>query len=187
MGLSIPSVQARYLYQQPTVSIPTVTGTPTGPTAAVNRDQEIVYVHTGPGRDYPVIGLLVMGQKVVVRGIDRGGEWLQIVYIGVPGGLGWVYKVLLSSPGDDLPVIEAPPMPAPKSTPTLDPTLAARYVVNSAPTQLPTYTPPARIALPTFASSTASSPVEKLPMGFIIIGLAVVGLFGTMLTLLRGR
>lgn len=186
-SLGIPSAQAGYLFQQPTVSIPTVTGTPTGPTATVNRDQDIVYVHTGPGRDYPVIGLLVMGQKVVVYGVDRGGEWLQVMYMGVPGNNGWVYKSLMSVSADDLPAVESPPMPAPKATPTLDPTVAARYGVNLPPTQLPTFTPPAPVQVPTFAPNTVSSPVEKLPMGFVIIGLAVVGLFGTMLTLLRGR
>lgn len=181
------TVKASRLAQQPTVDIPTVTGTKSGPVAAVNLDQDSIHVRGGPGENYPVIGLLVAGQKVPALAQSTGGDWIQIVYLGVPGSLGWVHKNLINITGGALQVITPPPTPVPQMTPTLEPTLAARYLVVASPTNLPTFTPAPPIAIPTFASTTPVSVISRFPVGFIIIGLAVVGFFGTMITLLRGR
>ena len=51
--------------QQPTVSIPTVTGTATGPIAVVHSEpEEQINVRSGPGLDYPKIGVLLNRQQV---------------------------------------------------------------------------------------------------------------------------
>jgi hypothetical protein len=172
--------------QQPTVAIPTVTGTPQGPLATVPMDQTIVYVYTGPGPDYPVIGVLVAGQQVPARSVTRGGEWLEIVYLGVPENTGWVYRRLVIMT-DELPVVTPPPTPTPRVTPTLNPTLAAEFLAKTPATPLLTFTAPPALILPTFAPETSAMDAVGLPMGFLIIGLAVVGIFGAMITLLRGR
>ncbi len=173
--------------QQPTGSIPTVTGTPEGATVKVFENQMVVNVHTGPGRDYPVIGILVAGQTVPAFGMDQDGNWVEIVYMGVPGSTGWVAKSLVDLKGD-LPVVTPPPTPTPHVTPTLDPTLAARYAQPIVvPTRLPTYTVPAPLAVPTFSGRSISLSGGNLPIGFLIIGLAVLGLIGTLLSFLRGR
>jgi hypothetical protein len=183
MSFGIRPVRA----QQPTGSIPTVTGTPEGATVKVFENQMIVNVHTGPGRDYPVIGLLVAGQKVPALGMDQDGNWVEIVYMGVPGSTGWVAKSLVDLKGD-LVVVTPPATPTPHVTPTLDPTLAARFVQPIvAPTRLPTYTVPAPLIVPTFSGRSISASGGNIPIGFLIIGLAVLGLIGTLLSVLLGR
>ncbi len=172
------------LAQQPTVSIPTVTGTPTGPLITVPQDQVFIYVRSGPGQEFPQIGILVTGQKVPALGIS--GDYIQIVYLGVPGNVGWVHRSLVILK-DLLPQIVSPPTPTLRVTPTLDPTLAAEYVVEKPPTSLPTFTPPAPLVLPTYAEGSSSLVGSSLPAGFLIIGLAVLGLFGVIITFLRGR
>ena len=53
-------VQASSSYQQPTVAIPTVTGTPKGPIAIVYSDpEEQINVRSGPDVFYPKVGVLI--------------------------------------------------------------------------------------------------------------------------------
>ena len=53
-------VQASGSYQQPTVSIPTVTGTAKGPIAIVYSDPEDqINVRSGPDVFYPKVGVLI--------------------------------------------------------------------------------------------------------------------------------
>jgi hypothetical protein len=174
--------------QHPTLSIPTVTGTPSGPIAAVYFNLVQIPVLAGPGQNFPQVGLLVAGQKVPALGASPGGEWVMIAYPGVPSGIGWVYGSLV---GVDKPLemVTPPATPTPRVTPTLNPTLEAQmagFVVT--PTRLPTFTPAAPQPAPTFeAPGIGGLEPGAIPIGFIIIGLAVLGLFGTMLTFLRGR
>jgi hypothetical protein len=170
--------------QQPTVAVPTVTGTPPGPIAFVNQDQEMINVHNGPGPNYPVIGILVAGEQAPALGIS--GEWIEIIYWGTPDNSGWVLKSLVSLKGVP-PEITPQPTPISKVTPTLNPTLAANYAVTVVPTILPTFTPPGPLAVPNFSPANIRISTQNLPIGFVIIGLAVIGLFGTLISLLRGR
>jgi uncharacterized protein YraI len=179
------SVRAERLAQQPTVDIPTVTSSPSGAYAIVNSDQEQINVRSGPGTEYPIVGVLVAGQQVNVRGRSVGGSWVVIVYPGVPGGTAWVYAPLVTVYGN-LPIVEPPPTPTPATTPTIDPTLAAQFIVEIPPTRLPTYTPPPPLAIPTFVEPTQESAMP-VPVGFIISGVGVLGFFGLLLSLFRGR
>ncbi|RPI33417.1 MAG: SH3 domain-containing protein [Chloroflexota bacterium] len=182
-----PDQTNRSVYaQQPTVAVPTVTSTPLGPIASVRLDQTQINVRSGPGQDYPIIGILVAGQRVPAVGASQGGEWVQIVYLGVPGGMAWVHSSLVDL-SKELPVVTPPATPTPRVTATLDPTLAARYIVVVPPTQLPTFTVPPPLIVPTFSATEPAIPIGRLPVGFLIIGLGVVGLFGIMLSFLRGR
>ena len=81
--------------QQPTGVIPTVTGTPSGPIATVNSDNAQINVRSGPNTFYPEVGILVAGQQVVAIGRTPGGDWIQIVYPGVPEGVAWIYSGLV--------------------------------------------------------------------------------------------
>lgn len=171
--------------QQPTVAIPTVTGTPTGPIVTVNTDQEQINVRSGPSTDYPQVGVLVAGQQVPAIGRSPGGEWIQISYPGVPGGIAWVYAFLVSSPTSNIPIVEPPPTPTPLTTPTTDPTLAAQFNIEVTPTRLPTYTPPPPLVIPTFVEENSSPISSAIPMGFLIISLVVMGIFGSLISFLR--
>jgi hypothetical protein len=172
--------------QQPTVAIPTVTSSPRGPTITVNADQDQINVRSGPSTDYPIIGVLVAGQTVPALGRSVGGDWVKISYPGVEGGVAWVYAYLVTVNGA-LSIVEPPPTPTPRVTPTIDPTLAAQFLVEIPPTRLPTFTAPPPLVIPTIAASQVTNGRSILPMGFIIIGMAVVGLFGIFISVLRGR
>lgn len=166
--------------QQPTGSIPTVTGTPTGPTGTIKVGQDgTINVRNGPSMFNDQIGVVLPGQVVYVKGKTIGGDWLLIDYPGVPGGQGWVWSLYMDVKGGELPVVEVPPTPAPKVTATIDPTLAAQFVITPNATSLPTFTQPAPLNIPTFSTGAASS--GKIPIGLVIISLiglgAIIGLF----------
>ena len=78
--------------QQPTGSIPTVTGTPKGPTAKIRigLTEDRVNVRSGPSVLYPEIGVILLGAEVPVVGKSAGGDWLVVEYPGVQRGIGWV-------------------------------------------------------------------------------------------------
>jgi hypothetical protein len=182
------TVRSYALAQQPTVSIPTVTSSPFGPMVTVNQDQEQINVRAGPSTtDYPVVGVLQQGEKVPALGRSAGGDWIKIVYPTVEGGVAWVYAYLVAVSGGELPIVEPPPTSTPKVTPTLDPTLAAQLIIDIAPTRMPTFTQPGPVEIPTYTQAPEINVAGGLPMGFIIIGLAVVGLFGLLVSLFRGR
>jgi hypothetical protein len=81
-------------------------------------------------------------------------------------------------------VVEPPPTPTPLYTPTIDPTLAAQFIVTNAPTRLPTYTPPPPLAIPTFQSAPAGV-ASKLPMGLLIIITIAMGVFLGLVSLFQ--
>lgn len=182
----ISPVHAVGLKQQPTVSMPTVTSSPGGSTAVVNSDQDQINVRSGPDTSYPAIGVLVAGQQIPALGRSAGGNWVQIAYPGAVEGVGWVYSYLITIKGN-LPIVEPPPTPTPRVTPTINPTLAAQFVVEIQPTRLPTFTAPAPLNVPTYTAEPAVKSAVGVPMGFLIIGLGVVGIFGLIISFLSGR
>lgn len=177
--------------QQPTGSIPTVTGTPMGAIVALYLDearpQEVVYA--GPSSYlYPRVGLILAGQELPAYGYSDDQSWIQIYYPGVPGSVAWVYapyvKVVKLGP---MPKISAPPTPTPATTPIvdIDPTLMAAFTTPIVPTRLPTFTAPAPLAIATFSNDQIN--VNRIPMGFLIFAFGFVGAFGALISFLRGR
>ncbi len=187
-SMLIPAKQ-EVLAQVPTVNIATVTSTPTGPIITVrgDADQTQINVRSGPGTSYDKVGILMVGQHAVAKGKSTGGLWLEIDYPGVPGSVAWVYSSLVDISAGSLPIIEPPPMPTPLVTMTIDPTLAAQFVVTSEATRLPTFTPPAPLVIPTFESASSGGITAGLPMGMVILGLAVLGIFVGLFSLAQGR
>lgn len=182
-----PSVFA----QQPTGSVPTVTGTPSGAIVAMFLDeshpQEDVYA--GPNSyQYPAIGVLLAGQEAPAYGYSEDKNWIQIYYAGVPNSVAWVYapyvKIIKIGP---LPVLKAPPIPTLISKPTsnIDPTLAAAFDTPVNATRLPTFTPPPPLIIATFLQDQSTT--VRLPMGLLIFGLGFVGALGALISFLRGR
>jgi hypothetical protein len=171
--------------QQPTGSIPTVTGTPLGPQIMVYRNNPIIGVYSGPSSyNYQQIGILMALEKAPALGYSADKNWIEIVYQGVPDGKGWIYGPLVSLSPGSLPVLLSPPTATPQTTATLNPTYVAAFGVQLAPTRLPTFTAPAPIKIPTFAADTGS--VSKIPFGFVILGLALIGILGAIISFLRG-
>ena len=173
--------------QQPTGSIPTVTGTPAGMIVSVNLDIETVEVYSGPSSYlYPAVGVLLKGQEIPALGISKDENYIQVYYPGVPGSVAWVYGPYVTIiRNGSLPRVDAPPTPTPASTPTIDPTLAAAFIAPVTATRLPTYTAPAPLVIATFIDDSTN--VNRVPVGLLILGLGFIGGFGTLLSFLRGR
>jgi hypothetical protein len=189
LGLFNPA-QPSVLAQQPTGSIPTVTGTPSGPIIRVDPSlTEGIKVYAGPSQyDYPAIGYLLGNETAPALGRAKDKEdWIQIYYAGVPGSRGWVWALQVGlSPGALLPIIDIPPTPTPFSTPTINPTLEAAFVGQLTATRLPTFTPPPPLELPVFQDDTANQN-RGIPTGLLILGLGVFGFLGAVISYLRGR
>ncbi|NJC98140.1 MAG: hypothetical protein FIB03_17695 [Anaerolineae bacterium] len=189
IGFFQPS-QPVVLAQQPTGSVPTVTGTPEGPTVKVDPFNQLVRVYAGPSSfDYPAIGVLLANETAPALGRARDRvEWIQIYYPGVPGSIGWVYGPYVGlSPGAFLPLIDIPPTPTPFSTPTINPTLEAVFIGEQTPSRLQTFTPPAApLEVPSFAEPSATGN-PGVPAGLIILSLGLFGFFGAVISYLRGR
>ena len=181
---SSTGVQAAPIEQQPTVSIPTVTGTPSGPSIFV---PEQVNVRSGPGTNYEQLGILVQGSTAPAIGRSPGGEWIMVVYAGGPDGVGWVYTrlVRLDAGQSTIPIVEPPPTPTSQVTSTIDPTLAAQFNITGVPTRLPTFTPAEPIVQATFEPVTISEG-SRIPPILPIAGLLLVGMFGLVISFLRG-
>jgi uncharacterized protein YraI len=186
MACYVP-VRSSVFAQQPTGSIPTVTGTPQGVVVALYLDIPLESVYAGPSSYlYPPIGVLLAGQEAPAYGRSEDGNWIQIYYPGVPGSVAWVYAPYVTiKKNGDLPIIPAPPTPTPASTPTIDPTLAAAFIAPSTPTRLPTYTAPAPLDIPTFSEESSSA--SRLPIGLLILGFGFIGGLGVLISFLRGR
>jgi hypothetical protein len=179
------SAQASGSNQQPTVSIPTVTGTPKGPIAIVYSDPEDqINVRSGPDVFYPKVGVLINRQEVPALARTEGGTWVKIVYPGVPEGVAWVYAPYVRVTGE-LPVVPKPPTPTPETTPTIDPTLAAQFISEIPATRKPTFTPAPPLIIPTYEIVPINPGTGGLPSGFIILGLVSIGLFGLIVSFLR--
>lgn len=175
--------------QQPTGSVPTVTGTPPGPTIRVDPSLDIIDVYAGPSSfDYPRIGVLLKNETAPALGRARDRlEWIQIYYPGVPGSTGWVYGLYVKlSPGAFLPLLDIPATPTPISTPTINPTLEAAFIGQQTPTRLPTFTPAPALELPSFNEPTSANN-PGVPAGLLILSLALFGFFGAVISYLRGR
>ena len=175
--------------QQPTGSVPTVTGTPSGPSVTVDPFNDVIKVYAGPSSfDYPAIGILLANETAPALGRARDRlEWIQVYYPGVHGSRGWVYGPYVKlSPGAFLPLLDIPPTPTPISTPTIDPTLEAAFIGQQTPTRLPTFTPPPPLELPQFDDQNTTA-TPGIPAGLLILSLGLFGFFGAVISYLRGR
>lgn len=182
-------VQAVSEYQLPTGSIPTVTGTVSGPIVRINASQneEFINLRSGPNSIFPKVGVLLVGQELPALGKSAGGEWVQVVYPGVEGGKAWVYAQYVDISAGVLPIIEPPPTPTPKFTATINPTLAAQFAVTIEPTRLPTFTEPAPLQIPTFEDRSVNSVAGGVPMGLVIMVLGIIGVLLSAFSFLQRR
>jgi hypothetical protein len=189
-GLFSP-ITPRAFAQQPTGSVPTVTGTAEGPIVRVDPSIKTqIRVWAGPSSlgEYPAIGVLLANETAPALARAKGKpQWIQIYYPGVPGSVGWVWSIYLIDLRADLPVVEVPATPTPLATPTINPTLVAAFIGQQTPTRLPTFTPPPPIELPQFTDTASNSQNTGVPTGLLILTLGLFGFFGVVLSYLRGR
>ena len=130
------------LYTPAIAGQPTVTGMllpptppPTAALQAVGLVTVNVNVRQGPGTDFEVIGLLVAGSEVTLRGQTGDGNWRQISYPSAPDGLGWVAAEFVQTPQAGHVPIVSPNTPEPevKTSPGLPATATQRAASTSTP------------------------------------------------------
>lgn len=100
--------------------LPTNTAQPGLPLATASTD---LNVRQGPGVNYPILGLLRSGQTAEITGRNADGQWWQIRFTGVAGERGWLAaRYVDARNAANVPVVQAPPAPAPTAIPTATPT-----------------------------------------------------------------
>jgi uncharacterized protein YraI len=172
--------------QQPTGSVPTVTPLSTGPTATVKVGiVDHVVVRNGPSTLYDQVGVILPGTSIPVAGKTSAGDWLLIKYPGAPGGEGWVWALYMDVVGGELPIVEIPPTPTPKITATIDPTMAAQFVITAQATRLPTFTAPAPLTVPTYSTGVIGN--GRVPVGLVILMLAGLGALFGLISFVQSR
>jgi len=169
--------------------LPTVTGTPLGPQikVLVNEAEEQINVRSGPHVTFEKVGVLIKNQSAPAIGKTASGEWILIEYPIAAGGQAWVYAPLVSISPGDLPIIEPPATPTPVVTPTIDPTMAARFIISPMPTRLATFTEVAPLVIPTFEDLSTVTQQAGIPVGMIILVVGAIGLFLGLFTIAQGR
>ena len=183
-----PAAAGELIAQQPTVAIPTVTGTPEGVTATVRIDHvDPINIRSGPSTLFDIVGVLLPRQKVSVSGRSAGGDWLRIDYPGAPGNYAWVYSPFLNVSPGELPIIEPPSTPTPEVTQTINPTLAAQFITTPNPTRMATYTPGDPLVIPTYTDIYETSFLGGIPMGLVIIILGGLGGLLALFSFIRSR
>ena len=96
-----------------TVIVPTAA--PGVPTVTANVN---VNIRSGPGTQYPVIGILAQGTSAEVVGISPDSAWWAIKYPPGPNGQGWMAAQYMSAENtENVSVIQPPPVPTPTTAP----------------------------------------------------------------------
>jgi hypothetical protein len=145
-----------------------------------------INVRAGPGVDYQRVGTLLAGQEAPALGRSAGGDWVQISFPEGPEGLGWVYTYLVEVNGE-LPIVIPPATPTPRTTPTIDPTLAAQFIIEPLPTALPTFTAPPPLVIPTIAMVDTPQDQRSTSLFYFMIVLGALGLFSLLVSFIRVR
>jgi len=149
---------------------------------------EQINVRNGPSTVlYDIIGNMQPGETAQALGVSPGRDWVQIAYPAGPGGVAWVHTSLVSISPGNLQIIEPPPTATPRTTATIDPTLAAAYVFEPTVTRMPTFTPPPPLEIPTFTALPTVNVKSGVPIGAFVIGSGVLGILGYLASLLRRR
>jgi uncharacterized protein YraI len=154
----------------------------------VVTDEPQINVRMGPSSSiYPIVGTLPTGSTAPALGRSLGGDWIQIEYPGAPNNTGWVYSPLVQVSPGTLRIVAPPPTPVPPATATTDPTLAAQFNIAPTNTRLPTFTPPPSLTVPSYTEASDANSRNSVPLGTVIIALAILGSIGFLLSLFLRR
>ena len=186
LGLWLAAPTRALVYAQTAV---TATDTPGGPQPFITVNvvgEPAVNIRSGPNTaDYPIIGQLPVGATAPALAKSPSSTWIQISFPSGPGGIGWVYAANVALSPGFLPIIEPPPTATPIATQTIDPTMAAAFIVQPTSTRLPTFTPSAPLVVPTFSNTVSRS--SGFPMGMVIVASALVGALVFLVSLFGRR
>lgn len=82
-------------------------------------------VRSGPGTNFPVIGVANFGDEGEIVGRSEDGRWWAVAIPSAPGGIGWVsVDFVVATNAENVPVIDspAPPVIVPTAIPVATPT-----------------------------------------------------------------
>jgi hypothetical protein len=177
---SIVTVRAQAVSATPT---PTISGNSQPYITNTYATELFVNVRAGPSSVYygGPIGELPEGATASALAITSGHDWIEISFPSAPNGVGWVYAPFVTLTGSP-PIIEPPPTFTPIAISTIDPTLMATYSLKPTETRLPTFTPPAPLAIPTFSNAPVE-PSAHFPFGIVIISLGIAGVLGIVISI----
>jgi len=183
--LSPEGVFAKSSAQNP---VPTVTPLDRGVIATVRAGMtDPVKVRSGPSTLYSEIGVLLIGQSVTAKGRSDGGLWLLIAYRECPvDRVGFMRLIWIWLLVNYLSLNHRQQLRR-VTTATIDPTLAAQFIVTSIPTQLATFTPAPPLVIPTYAPQSDGQFLGGIPVGLVILTLAGLGLVLGAVSLLQIR
>jgi hypothetical protein len=118
----------------------------TSPAATVLAGKGL-YVRSGPGTNYPIVGSLAYGQAVQITGKNPDGTWWQIIYPLNSSSRAWISayaKYTSASNAGQVSVVPVPPpppdpgaaptpepKPVPQSRPVIHKFVADRTVINA--------------------------------------------------------
>jgi hypothetical protein len=75
----------------------------------------------------------------------------------------------------------------PPPTATIDPTLAAQFTIFPTNTRLPTFTPPPTLMVQVYTQIPLVRSNNPVPLAVVIFALAVLGVFGFLLSIILRR
>jgi len=93
------------------IDLPEPPAAPTTPVGTVTGTQGL-NVRSGPGTNFPVIGVAREGDTGEIVGRSADSRWWVVSVPSAPGGMGWVSADFVTATNaDDVPVIASPPPP----------------------------------------------------------------------------
>jgi|GEM_PF-1542965 len=148
-GATAASVLTSTVSAKGTVTTTTTTTTTTtaaapaglqAPFVKLKSGQDFANVRTGPDVAYQRLGQIdTTNPAAAVKGKNTDASWYQIAFASAPGGVAWVYGLLVDFTGDitKVSVATAPPLPTAAPTvprpPTAVPTLVAPTATSNVP------------------------------------------------------
>ena len=78
----------------------TLEPTPAGPTGEVTASE--LNVHSGPASEFKSVGMLKLGETVVITGLTINRLWYRIVYSAAPDGYGYISPKYIKITGGDM-------------------------------------------------------------------------------------
>lgn len=92
-------VAAEYILTESKPDVPVTSGgsTSTGDENTNGSVTQQVNVRSGPGTEFDALGMLSVGDGIVITGKNLGGTWLQIEYASGANGKGWIFATYVET------------------------------------------------------------------------------------------
>ena len=97
-------VAAEYILSETQPNVPVTTTEDESVNGSISQR---VNVRSGPGTDFDALGMLDVGEGIVITGTNLDALWLQIEYAAGPESRGWVYALYVETDViEDLPIVD---------------------------------------------------------------------------------